>query len=85
MKSLPENSKFNIISFGSYFTSLSPENLIVNDQNIKYIFSLIEKFNADMGGTELTKVIKEVKEKYLEKNYNNIIFILTDVRWKYLG
>ena len=78
LKSLPENSKFNIISFGSDFTALSPENLIVNDQNIKYALSLIEKFDADMGGTELIKVIKEVKEKYLEKNYKNRIFILTD-------
>ena len=78
LESLPENSKFNIISFGSYFYALSPENLISNDENIQKTLSLIEKFLADMEGTELVDVIKEVKEKYLEKNYNNRIFILTD-------
>ena len=78
LKSLPENSKFNIISFGSDFEALSSENLFVNDENIQNALSLIEKFVADMEGTELTQVIKEVKEKYLEKNNNNRIFILTD-------
>ena len=80
IKSLPENSKFNIISFGGEFEALSEENLIANDENIQKALSLIEKFKGNMGGRgsyPMPNLIKEVKEKYLEKDYNNRIFILT--------
>ena len=78
LKSLPENSKFNIISFGSDYSVLNEENNIINNENIQNAISSIEKFDADMGGTEISNVLDAIKNKYLEKEYKNRIFILTD-------
>ena len=78
LKSLPENSKFNIISFGSEYSVLNEKNMIINNEIIKKTISSIEEFDADMGGTEISNVLDALKNKYLEKEYNNRIFILTD-------
>ena len=78
LKSLPENSKFNIISFGSEYSELYPQNIEVNNENIQKTLNLIDKFDSDMGGTEISNVLTAIKEKFLEKEYNNRIFILTD-------
>ena len=78
LKSLPENSKFNIISFGSDYSELYPENIEVNNENIQKTMELIDAFDADMGGTEIDNVLKIIKDKFLEKEYNNRIFLLTD-------
>ena len=78
LKSLPENSKFNIISFGSDYSVLNEENKIINNENIQNAISSIEEFDADMGGTEISNVLDAIKNKYLEKEYKNRIFILTD-------
>ena len=78
LKSLPENSKFNIISFGSDYSVLNEENMNINDENIQKSISSIEGFDADMGGTEIANVLEAIKNKYLEKEYKNRIFILTD-------
>ena len=78
LKSLPENSKFNIISFGSDYSVLNEENNIINNENIQNAISSIEKFDADMGGTKISNVLEAIKNKNLEKEYKNRIFILTD-------
>ena len=78
LKSLPENSKFNIISFGSDYSVLNEENKIINNENIQNAISSIEEFDADMGGTEISNVLDAIKNNYLEKEYKNRIFILTD-------
>ena len=78
LKSLPENSKFNIVSFGSNYKLLFQENQIVNKENLTKTLNLIAGFDADMGGTNITGPLKEVKEKLLEKDYKNRIFVMTD-------
>ena len=78
LKSLPENSKFNIISFVFDYSVLTEKNMDINNENIQKSISTIEKFDADMGGTNIAKVLDVVKKQYLEKQYKNRIFILTD-------
>ena len=78
LKSLPEYSKFNIINFGSKYSELYPKNIEVNNENIQKTLELINDFHADMGGTEIKQVFTLIGNKYLEKEYNNRIFILTD-------
>jgi uncharacterized protein YegL len=78
LKSLPENSKFNIISFGSEYTVLFENNLDVNNSNLTKALYLIESFDADMGGTNITGPLKEVRNNLLEKEYKNRIFVMTD-------
>ena len=74
LKSLPENSKFNIISFGSDYSVLNEKNMDINNENIQKSISTIEKFDADMGGTNIAKVLDVVKKQYLEKQYK-IVFL----------
>ena len=57
---------------------LYPQNIEVNNENIQKTMELIDAFDADMGGTEIDNVLKIIKDKFLEKEYNNRIFILTD-------
>ena len=78
LKSLPENSKFNIISFGSEYKLLFENNIIVNNENIRKALYLIEDFKADMGGTQITQPLIKVKESLLEKDFKNRIFVMTD-------
>ena len=60
LKSLPENSKYNIISFGSNFQRMYPESLIYNDENIEQTIYEIESFEADFGGTEICMPLLDI-------------------------
>lgn len=47
LKSLPENSMFNIISFGSNFQRMYPASIKYNDQTVEETVDAIEEFDAD--------------------------------------
>ena len=53
LKSLPENSYFNIISFGSTFESMYPVSKKAIDAVIDETVEKVEKMNANLGGTEM--------------------------------
>lgn len=53
LKSLPEGSKFNIVSFGSSFQNMYPDSQQYGEEIISQTVSLVEKFQADFGGTEI--------------------------------
>jgi uncharacterized protein with von Willebrand factor type A (vWA) domain len=53
LKSLPINSYFNVISFGSASNKMFPNSVIFNSQNLQTAIKKVNSFKADMGGTEL--------------------------------
>lgn len=53
LKSLPTNSIFNIVSFGSKYTMLHKGSTESSTKNVEKSISEIKKFGADMGGTEI--------------------------------
>ncbi|CAF4615250.1 unnamed protein product, partial [Rotaria magnacalcarata] len=54
LRSLPIDCHFNIIRFGSNYESLFEESTVIyNEENVKKAEQLIEKMEANMGGTEL--------------------------------
>jgi len=54
IRSLPDGSMFEIISFGSRYNALSQgKGFKVTDANIEMAINNIDMFNADMGGTEI--------------------------------
>jgi len=55
LKSLPTDSYFNIISFGSNCTKLYNMSQIYSTETLKLSINEIEKMSADMGGTEIMK------------------------------
>jgi hypothetical protein len=83
LKSLSEGSSFNVISFGSEYSSLFGEDVTsieVNDENITKAVDMISEFEANMGGTELSGALTYFAEKIAPVNATRPIrvFLLTD-------
>ncbi|OMJ93221.1 hypothetical protein SteCoe_3795 [Stentor coeruleus] len=78
LKSLPVNSRFNVVSFGSGYQmmfSCSQQSCsdIVGDAIEK-----IKKFSADMGGTELLQPLQFLFAMPGDNIYPRVFFLLTD-------
>lgn len=79
LKSLPENSKYNIISFGSNFERMYPESLLYNDENVEKTIYEIESFDANFGGTEICMPLLDIVQKDKQmSNYLRNVILLTD-------
>ena len=80
LQSLPVGSYYQIIGFGSEFKNYDAIPKEYNKQNIKESISIIQNLNADLGGTDIYRPLKNI---YNSNDYNNInlpknIFLLTD-------
>ena len=53
LRSLPLNSYFNIVSFGSTFEMMYPESVKLSEESLSTSLNHISKFSADLGGTEI--------------------------------
>ncbi|UJR29812.1 hypothetical protein I4U23_017356 [Adineta vaga] len=79
LKSLPLNSQFNIIRFGSDYQSLFDSATVVyNEENSKKAEHLIKNMRADLGGTELLNPLKWLEEHPPQEGRSRQIFLLTD-------
>jgi ubiquitin len=78
LKSIPESSIFNIISFGSDYELMFPESVKVTDENIETAVSQIKEFTANFGGTELKGAFEHILGQPENIEYPNIVFCLTD-------
>jgi len=78
LKSLPANSIFNIVHFGSNFKFMFSQSQNYNDENTKRAVSELSTVGADMGGTEILQPLQAI---YKQKQNNKLprkIFLLTD-------
>ena len=81
LQSLPKNSYYQLIGFGSSFQYITPEEPSkYTIEEVTKTNSTIKNLNADLGGTNLLKPLKAI---FKWKNYDNInlcrnLFILTD-------
>lgn len=79
LKSLPADCYFNIISFGSKFSSLfSSGSQKYSEESLKMATTLQGKMAADFGGTEILKPLKHVFKKKLITGHPRRVFVLTD-------
>ena len=78
LKSLPKDSLFNVVSFGSSFTFLHSESVQTSKQSIETSYKQIQSFDADMGGTEIYDGLKRVFDQPLKAGYPRFVFLLTD-------
>ncbi|CAM4953475.1 unnamed protein product [Rotaria socialis] len=79
LRSLPIHCHFNIIRFGSNYESLFEESTVIyNEENVKKAEQLIEKMEANMGGTELLEPLKWLAQNALDQGRGRQIFLLTD-------
>ena len=80
LQSLPPNSYYQLIGFGSNFVKYDGTPKEYNQDNINLSMKCIESLNAELGGTNIYDPLKNI---YEDKIYDNIklnrkIFLLTD-------
>ncbi|CAF3516025.1 unnamed protein product [Rotaria sordida] len=79
LKSLPINSHFNIIRFGSHYVTLFNEITVVyNEDNARQAEALIKTMEANLGGTELLQPLKWLEQHPPIQGRSRQIFLLTD-------
>ena len=81
IQSLPKNSYFQIIGFGSNFKKYNEYPVEYNINNINEIKEIMKKLEGDMGGTDIVKPLKNIfdnKNEYLKINLSKNIILLTD-------
>lgn len=76
LQSLPRNSKFNVISFGSHYEKMFPSS--VGTDQVHQIYKKIKKMKADLGGTSLNKPVIDLLSTPPNENRPRNIFLLTD-------
>ena len=80
IQSLPENSYFQLIGFGSEFKKYNEVPVIYNKENVDNIIKIINELTADLGGTNISKPLAEIfnSESYSKIDLSKNIFLLTD-------
>ena len=81
MQSLPVGSYYQIIGFGSDFKKYDEIPKEYNKENIKESMEIIEKLDAELGGTKVGKPLKDIYDLntiYDKINLPKNIFLLTD-------
>ena len=80
IQSLPPNSYFQLIGFGSEFIKYNEEPVKYNEENINNILNIINNLKADMGGTNINDPLEAIynDKSYSKINLNKYIFLLTD-------
>lgn len=78
LESLPPNSYFNVVSFGSQNELLFAESVSSTPSNINTAKSKISEFTSNLGGTEIYAAVKVAVELAAISRYQRIVFLLTD-------
>ena len=80
LQSLPVNSYFQLIGFGSDFQKYNKEPVLYNKANVEYITNIINGLTANLGGTNISKPLRDIftSQSYSKINLSKNIFMLTD-------
>jgi len=78
LKSLPLNSKFNVVSFGSTSNFLFTESKDYNETSLELAIKEITEMSANMGGTAIFPALCKIYKRKPIKSYPRSIFLLTD-------
>ena len=78
LKSLPQGNYFNIIGFGSSFTSLFPQTVPYDEKHLEKAMKHAQGMHADLGGTELLGPLQHIFGTKPRSGYARQVFVLTD-------
>ena len=80
LQSLPEDSLFNIISFGTSYHKMFPNSVKYNEETLNEAINQVKplKFRANLGSTEILKPLKHVFKQEITQQYPRNVFLLTD-------
>ena len=77
VKSLPDNSKFNVVTFNSNHTFLFKESILKTQTAIDSALDKIEALEAG-GGTKMLPAFEHLSKKKIEVGCNRLVFLVTD-------
>ena len=69
---------FNIISFGSLYSFMFSSSVKYESIQVQNTIKNVEKFRADLGGTEIYSPLEKIFKTPRKKGYPRQIFLLTD-------
>ena len=78
LKSLPANSTFNIVSFGSNIEPLFPHSQPYNQDTVTYAVSMVSGYKANLGGTNMLLPLDWVAARAVDVSRPRAVFLLTD-------
>ena len=80
IQSLPPNSYFQLIGFGSTFKKCDEEAVEYNKENVNNIIDIINNLDSNMGGTNINSPLESIYSdtSYSKINLSKHIFLLTD-------
>ena len=80
LQSLPKDSYFQLIGFGSKYVKINDNPVLYNKENVEYSIKQIKELKADLGGTNIYSPLKYIfkNEEYNSINLGRNLFILTD-------
>jgi len=78
VKSLSQDSLFNVVSFGDRFEKFFETSQPVNSANVRKAVAAIDKFEADMGGTEILGPLKAIYDEQSDPTLPRSLYLLTD-------
>ncbi|KAM6046311.1 von Willebrand factor A domain-containing protein 5B1 [Chlamydotis macqueenii] len=78
LKSLMPACLFNVVGFGSTFTTLFPASQTYCEESLAVACESIKKIRADMGGTNVLAPLKWVIRQPLHRGHPRLLFLLTD-------
>ena len=78
LKSLPEDSYFNVISFGSSQQKMFNKSKKYAKDTLDKAITSIRPMGANLGGTVIYEPLREILEEKVNKGYPKHVFLLTD-------
>jgi hypothetical protein len=72
IESLPANSKFNVVSFGSTYSALYRKSVLLTDAIRDNVLKEVETFSGDMGGTEMFNCLSDVLQNDIKYSKNDV-------------
>lgn len=78
LRSLPVDSKFNIVRFGSSHEMFKLASVKYDPSTLKEALAYVEKINANLGGTYLVGPLNAAMKTAYDPSYPRSIFLLTD-------
>ena len=78
LKSLPPDSLFNIVSFGTRYEQMFGTSRVTSNVNIEYALEKVFHFKADMQGTDIYSPLSIVLDEKETREYPKHVFLLTD-------
>jgi hypothetical protein len=78
IRSLPANSFFNIVRFGSRFEALFPEAVNYNKETSKHALGIAKKMEANFGGTEIYGPLSSIFLQPRKGTGLRQLFVITD-------